>query len=392
MDEVEQIIAREIAAGGVISFARFMELALYCPEYGYYEMEKDTIGRSGDYYTSVSVGDLFGRLLALQFAEWLQADADSGGESGKTAKIVEAGAHDGRLAADILHWLQTKRPRLFERLEYWIIEPSDRRRAWQRQTLGDMAGQTRWAGNLAEAAAADPGSRIRGIIFTNEFLDALPVHRWGWNKPGHHWFEWGVTLKQDQFAWEPLESTSGIGATARVAAHAPGLRPHRQPSGLAAPSLPEELLAVLPDGFTVETCPAAETWWREAGERLACGRLMTIDYGLTEEEFFAPHRGQGTLRAYCRHHVTTNLLAQPGKQDLTASIDFSAIESAGKAAGLQTEAFLTQSQFLTRIAGRIWQGEIDFGAWTPQDTRQFQTLTHPQHLGRPFHVLVQRRD
>src|SRR2546430_5612262 len=128
-----------------------MELALYCPVYGYYEKEADTAGRRGDYYTSVSVGSLFGELLAFQFAEWLQEcgvrSAECGvgkagykGESLHSYKgpatavlhLVEAGAHDGRLAADILRWLQKYRAELFERLEYWILEPSARRRALQR--------------------------------------------------------------------------------------------------------------------------------------------------------------------------------------------------------------------------------------------------------------------
>src|SRR5205085_2631449 len=102
-----------------------MELALYCPVYGYYEKEADTIGRRGDYYTSVSVGSLFGELLAFQFAEWLEQCGVTKGAERQT-QIVEAGAHDGKLAADILHWLREYRSELFNRLEYWILEPSAR--------------------------------------------------------------------------------------------------------------------------------------------------------------------------------------------------------------------------------------------------------------------------
>ena len=115
-------IAKEIGGRGAIPFARFMELALYCPVYGYYEKEEDTIGRRGDYYTSVSVGSLFGELLGFQFAAWLGPEAQEGRGSGpnepgaEPAEIVEAGAHRGELARDILSWMRRQQPGLFQRL------------------------------------------------------------------------------------------------------------------------------------------------------------------------------------------------------------------------------------------------------------------------------------
>ena len=109
MSTLLEIIRHEIHKSGVLPFARFMELALYCPDSGYYETKKD-IGRRGDFYTSVSAGELFGQLLAFQFAEWLEAEVSS---QKSVVRIVEAGAHDGKLAADILNWLQSNRPKLF---------------------------------------------------------------------------------------------------------------------------------------------------------------------------------------------------------------------------------------------------------------------------------------
>jgi SAM-dependent MidA family methyltransferase len=175
-------------------------------------------------------------------------------------------------------------------------------------------------------------------------------------------------------------------------------------------NLPPELLAVLPDGYTIETCPVAENCWREAANVLECGKLMTIDYGLTAEELFSPDRLRGTLRAYSRHHASDDLLANVGKQDLTAHVNFSAIQAAGESVGLRTEMFSTQSQFLTQILEKASKdnslGELvaskrlvplksDGGGsedeWTPAQARQFQTLTHPEHLGRAFRVLVQSR-
>ena len=117
---------------------------------------------------------------------------------------------------------------------------------------------------------------------------------------------------------------------------------------------------------------------------------MTIDYGLTGDEIFSPGRTQGTVRAYFRHHASDDLLANAGEQDLTAHVNFSALQAAGESAGLTTESFQTQSQFLTRILEKASKVN-SFGEWTSAQARQFQTLTHPEHLGRAFRVLVQTR-
>src|SRR5665213_621271 len=153
------VIREEIRKSGVISFARFMELALYCPETGYYEKKKDNVGRRGDFITSVSTGSLFGELLAFQFAGWL-------GElkiQNEKLKITEAGAHDGRLAADILNWLQTHRPGLFSEFEYWILEPSLNRQAWQRETLKIFAPRVRWFTDLKALSRDTRHSPLNGI-------------------------------------------------------------------------------------------------------------------------------------------------------------------------------------------------------------------------------------
>ena len=376
MKPVAEQIRAEIGRDGAISFARFMDLALYCPNYGYYEQKTDTVGKRGDFYTSVSVGPLFGELLAFQFAEWLEAEV---GSQKSEVSIVEAGAHDGRLAKDILSWLKLRRPALFERLEYRILEPSAQRQEWQRETLQEFLPHIHWQPALTHHA-----SRITGIIFSNELLDAIPVHRLGWDAKEHEWFEWGVTIQGDRFDWCRLPNS--IHAT-RNTQHAAATG--NQPSAILA--LPPDLLAALPDGFTTEICPAAETWWRGAAQMLERGKLLTIDYGLNAEEFFVPQRANGTLRAYHRHQVSDDVLANPGEQDLTAHVNFTAIQQAGEAAGLKTESLCTQAQFLTQIGARAWSAEGVFGPWTPEHGRQFQTLTHPQHLGRAFRVLVQSR-
>jgi SAM-dependent MidA family methyltransferase len=159
---------------------------------------------------------------------------------------------------------------------------------------------------------------------------------------------------------------------------------------LNLPSSPE-LLAVLPDGYTIEVSPAAEGWWNAAARWLRKGKLMTFDYGLDTASELQPERTQGTLRAYRQHKIVEDVLAEPGDQDITAHVNFARIEAAGIQAGLATESFESQGRFLTRIAAEAWKPGSVFGVWDAKRTRQFQTLTHPEHLGNKFRTHVQSR-
>jgi SAM-dependent MidA family methyltransferase len=356
----DSAIRAEIQKIGAIPFARFMELALYCPETGYYERNQDNVGRRGDFITSVSTGELFGQLLAFQFGEWLE-NLKQFPRAGEPLKIVEAGAHDGKLAADILRWLKKNRAGLFSEIEYVLIEPSARRQPWQREMLKEFSN-VRWV----ESQLSTLNSQVTGIIFSNELLDAFPVHRFGWDATDKKWFEWGVTHDGEKFVW------------AKITNHESRI------------TLPSSLLEVLPDGYIIETSPAAENWWRDAANILTRGKILAIDYGFTSEEQFSPARTNGTLRAYFRQQVNHDLLANVGEQDLTAHVNFSAMQNAGESVGLKTDFFCTQPQFLTRIlAAAVKMNE--FATLDAKQVRQFQTLTHPEHLGRAFRVLAQSR-
>lgn len=365
MKKLFEVIRCEAAKQDVLPFSRFMELALYHPESGYYERQKDALGQQGDFYTSVTAGELFGQLLAFQFAEWLNG-LKALNPRLSTLNLIEAGAHDGKLANDILTWLKSNRPALFEHIEYLILEPSPRRREWQRETLKNFSN-VRWL----ESQLSTLNSQFSGIIFSNELLDAFPVQRFGWNRANKTWFEWGVTVEGEKFVWAKIQKSGSD-----------------LPSSLFP--LPSALLEVLPDNYTIETSPAAENWWRTAANALAHGRLLTLDYGLTAQELFSPSRTNGTVRGYFNHHLADDVLANIGQQDLTAHVNFSAIQAAGEAAGLTTESFQTQPQFLTQILEKAMKQNV-FSNWNGRQTRQFQTLTHPEHLGRAFRVLVQSR-
>jgi SAM-dependent MidA family methyltransferase len=361
LNALSRQIREEIRLRGPISFERFMELALYAPGLGYYERRRE-IGRGGDFFTSVSVGPLFGELLAFQFVQWMDTECPEGG-----IQFIEAGAHDGTLAADILSWTSRHRSDVFARLEYCLLDASLARRAWQEETLRAWLPKAKWASCIEELGER----QVCGIIFSNEFLDALPVHRLSWSAARRQWQEGCVANEGEAFAWD--------------------WRPPEAELTEHLPRVPAELAAVLPDGFVVEVCPAATAWWRAAASRMRRGKLLTIDYGLAHGEWFQPGRAQGTLRAYTRHHASADLLSQPGEQDLTAHVNFSALIEAAQVAGLRTEGLTPQSKFLTEILARTRLTPDLFESWNEKRTRQFQTLTHPEHLGHKFQVLVQSR-
>lgn len=360
-----------------------MDLSLYHPDGGYYEQPQGIIGRTGDFFTSVSVGPLFGRLLAASFERRLNP-MEAGRES-----IVEAGAHDGRLAFDILQALANRPKSPSKDVDYRIIEPSPRRRAVQETTLRPFADRVRWFDSWTALRhyCDSRGEPLAGVVFGNELLDAFPVHRIGWDARRREWFEWRVKWDNDRFTWSRGPLTEPVREYAGSGARAPGVDDGDTFTGWQ--NLPTALLDVLPDGFTTELCPLADAWWGEAADCLAEGVLIAIDYGLLAEEFFAPQRSDGTCRGYHQHRLEPDLLAHPGRMDLTAHVNFTALLRKGEAAGLETETWETQQRFLTgALRDRLAQDDPGLSA---EEIRQFQTLTHPDHLGAKFKVLVQRR-
>jgi len=341
-------------AGGAVPFSRFMERALYEPGLGYYEQA--VIGRAGDFHTSVSAGPLFGELLAFQALRWLETLDPRD----RTLTWVEAGAHDGTFAADFLGALTARRESV--KVRYVIVEPSPIRRGWQQRRLAGFGGMVEWRDEIPE---------VVGVIFANELLDAFPVERLGWDPLVADWFRWGVMDRDGRFEWCRLPVEGGL--RERI------------------PALPAELLGMLPAGYTVEFSPGAEAWWRRAAHQLQTGHLLTFDYGFGAEEWMRPERINGTLRGYRGHRFVDDVLADPGGADLTAHVDFARIQAIGEEVGFRTDQFTGQDRFLSRLMTETLSAEGGFGEWTEERVRQFQTLTHPQHLGRSFRVLVQSR-
>lgn len=331
-----------------------MSEALYHPEMGYYARETRQVGRGGDFFTSVSVGPLFGRLLARRFLQWWE----NAGFPEKW-RLIESGAHDGTLAADILSELQTLSPTAFATLEYAIPEPLPRLQAVQRANLAGFSG-VRFVNSPADLAH-DP---LPGIAFGNEVLDALPFHVVEWREG--RWYECLVALENDQFAWKldehPL-STALQGALA----------------GLPSPS------DSFPEGYRTEVRTCFPAFFQPLLDALASGLLIWPDYGYERDDYYHPDRTTGTLRTFSKHRAAEDPLATPGEIDITAHVDFTAATRAAESLGCRHLVLRNQSSWLTALA-REWllaqEGQPDFAG-----LRQFQTLTHPGHLGTRFHIL-----
>ncbi|MCS1414623.1 MAG: hypothetical protein M2R46_02347 [Verrucomicrobia subdivision 3 bacterium] len=341
-----------------------MELALYHPIHGYYEStDSQKIGKWGDFVTSISVGDLFGLLLCEQLVQWTE---DLALES---PKWVEAGAHDGRLARDILNHCQNHHPKTYKTITYHILEPSITQRQHQETLLESHPDKIRWTQSWEDHQQKS----VSGVIFSNELIDAFPVDRIRWNAFSRQWQVCGITVNDGNLEWCLMPQSCG------------------RSSPTVFSEVSDELFDHLPDGFTTEISPTAVNWWQQAASKIGNGYLMTIDYALTAPEFFAPHRHQGTLRAYSRHHQNPDLLANPGRQDLTSHVNYTAVQEAGELAGLETVGILSQERFLTNIFQCLLKNDRLSSLMTPSRVRQFQSLVHPYHFGRSFSVLIQRR-
>jgi SAM-dependent MidA family methyltransferase len=321
-----------------------METALYHPQLGYYAKSTAQVGRGGDFFTSVSVGPLFGGLLARRFLGWWQA-------SGKPVRwrLVESGAHDGSLARDVLETLARLEPDAFSSLELVIPEPLPLLRKTQQETLRPWREKVRFLDAPEDAVDAVPG-----IVYGNEVLDALPFHVVEWHGGG--WRELRVGCGGDgTFRWEHADPDAELRA--------------------ALEALPA---AHFPEGYRTEVRTAVAAFLQPLVRLVSPGLFVWIDY-------YHPDRTRGTLRTFNRHRAAEDPLVEPGGWDITAHVDFSAAAEISASLGSPPIAFKNQGAWLTEVA-RPWLEQIE-GAPDMKLIRQFQTLTHPGHLGARFHVL-----
>ena len=343
---LQQTMQREIAlSGGWISFARYMELALYAPGLGYYAAGATKFGSAGDFTTAPEHSHLFGRTLAQQVAQVL---TETGGE------VLEVGAGSGKLACDVL--LELQRLNTLP-TRYAILELSATLQARQRATISAQAPQfldrVQWLARLPET--------ITGIVLGNEVLDAMPVHLV--TRQHDVLMERGVGILDEQFIWQDRALTKGAVQQAAIALD-------------------------LSEGYVTEINLAAPAFIASVAECMTRGALLFIDYGFPRAEYYHPQRQQGTLMCHYRHHAHGDPFYWPGLQDITAHVDFSALLDSAPA--LQLLGYATQANFLINC------GITDLLAETaPEDVvnylplaNQVQYLLSPAEMGELFKVMA----
>jgi SAM-dependent MidA family methyltransferase len=348
-DQLAALIAGEIAAaGGWISFARYMELALYAPGLGYYSAGSRKLGRDGDFITAPELSPLFGRCLARQLAELIGRGLTD---------VVEIGAGSGALACSLL----TEFAALGQMPDnYFILEVSADLRERQRARLAASAPQQ--AGKVQWLDVLPP--HFDGIIIGNEVLDAIPVH----------------IVRTHGGAIEEMGITGGQTGQ-------PLTRGYRNASG-ALLAAAEKL--GLPDDYETEIHLAARAFVKSFARILRHGAMLFIDYGFPAREFYHPQRSRGTLMCHYRHHAHADPLCLVGLQDITAHVDFSAIADAGAAGGLDILGYTTQAQFLINCGITDLLGATpatDVRAYAPL-AAQAQQLLSPAEMGELFKVIA----
>jgi SAM-dependent MidA family methyltransferase len=346
---LQQQIAADVARhGGVLSFASFMETALYAPRLGYYTGGAAKLGKDGDFTTAPEMSPLFGAALARVAADIIAQSAPA---------ILEFGAGTGKLARDVLTELAAMGVAV-ER--YAIVELSGELRARQQEALRDFP-QVVWLDGFPES--------FDGVVLGNEVLDAMPVHLV--TKTADGWREQCVTVTEGRFDYVAADP-------------APALLEQ------VARQVPEH--DSLPEGYVTELHGTACGFMGTLGALLAKGRgaAILLDYGFPAHEFYHPDRSAGTLMCHYRHHAHPDPFFLPGLQDITAHVDFTAMALAAQDAGADVLAYMSQASFL--LGAGI--GELllrtdpaDTKAYLPQSNAVHRLLS-PAEMGELFKVLV----
>jgi SAM-dependent MidA family methyltransferase len=359
MNPLEQKILAQIKREGPVTFERFMDMALYDPEYGYYASVEKRIGREGDFYTSSHLHPAFGSMIARQIRQMWDI---MGRPADFTA--VEMGAGEGYLCRDILDFLHRpegssrKTNALRENLRYIIVERYPGQRERQKALLAGYPDAVIWAARLEDVG------RLTGCVLSNELLDAFPVHLVR--------MEEGLKEVYVESREGRLKEIAGPLSTDVIA-------DHFRDSGIA-----------LSAGQTAEVNLRMKDWLKEVDAVLSKGFIMTIDYGHPAAEYYSEDRDRGTLMCYYRHEVYENPLDHVGEQDITAHVDFSALRRWGEESGFTTIGYCSQGTFLLSLGidseiERLFRESKDYQF----EVARIKRLILPQGLGESHKVMIQ---
>jgi SAM-dependent MidA family methyltransferase len=372
--ELREAIQRAIASSPQqrITFADYMDLVLYHPACGYYTTKAVQMGKQGDFFTSTHLGADFGELLAEQFVQMWEILGKP-----QPFTLVEMGAGQGFLASDLLKYLQQHQQEFFAALDYIIVEQSPALRELQQQKIpptplkkgGEipptplekgsaipptpfLRGSPQAGGSLRWCSLEEiPDNSITGCFFSNELVDALPVHQFV--------IERGEL--REIYVGQGDKGTRGQGEQGSNASHQPLATSHfpfTEITGeLSTPRLKEyfDLVEIditsptYPDGYRSEVNLAALDWLQVVAQKLQRGYVLTIDYGYPASRYYNRARSQGTLQCYYRHHHHNDPYINIGQQDITAHVDFTALQRWGDRCDLQTVGFTKQGLFLMAL-------------------------------------------
>ncbi|NII72766.1 SAM-dependent MidA family methyltransferase [Dyella sp. SG562] len=361
----DHLLARlreHIAAHGPMPFAEYMGRCLYEPGLGYYSAGATKFGAAGDFITAPELGDLFARCVAKVIGPVLELLGDE-------ADVLELGGGSGAFAESALlaFHANAQLPR-----RYLILEPSADLRERQRERLAAALPPALFA--RVQWLDRPPEESWRGALFANEVIDALPTTRF--------------TLRAGE-VYEEYVALDGEGRLMRVDRPADALV-----SG-AVRHLERDTESSFADGYRSEVLPQLPYWMQAIAGSLTAGVMLFIDYGYVRREYYQPGRSDGTLMAHYRHHAHADPLFLPGLNDLTASVDFTALAEAGNQAGFGVAAYLPQAQFL--IAAGLQQAFEDAYAEAPDEAaryrlaQQVKKLTLPDQMGERFQAMVLAR-
>jgi SAM-dependent MidA family methyltransferase len=380
-----QIIRDRIDAspGQKITFAEYMELVLYHPEHGYYSSGKIEIGAEGDFFTSSSLGADFGELLAEQLWEmWQKMDCPI------PFMLVEMGAGQGRLAVDILNYLQQQHSDFLSAIEYIIVEKSERLIEKQKEILFEFSDRVKIFWKTWQEI---PENSLIGCLFSNELVDAFPVHQVaieaGQLKEIYISLSDYTTTSQTKQDKDPSDRGEGIIEIIDEIS-TPRIKEYFQLVGI------DVALEIYEDGYRTEVNLAALDWLENISKCLHKGYILTIDYGYDSRRYYHPQRREGTLQCYYQHRHHNNPYVNIGSQDITCHVDFTALEHGGKLLGLETIGFTQQGIFLMSLGLGDRLQELSSGKFNFIEVIKRRDALHqlidPTGLGK-FGVLIQSK-
>jgi SAM-dependent MidA family methyltransferase len=347
---MKEIIVKKIRDEGPISFHDFMELCLYYPDLGYYTSAGNKIGTAGDYYTSPTLGPLFGSLLGKQLEEMWRVLGE------KPFTIVEYGAGPGQLCQDILEYARHNE-KFYEQLQYCIIEKSAAMREQEKMHLHEKVS---WHDSIEELAG------ISGCILSNELLDNFPVHR---------------VVMQEELMEVFVDYRDGFVEILR-------------PAGQMLQNYFTELNVNLPAGYRTEINLQALDWIKEIAGALKEGYVITIDYGYTSDVLYNESRKGGTLLCYYQHRLSDDPYQHIGEQDITSHVNFSALCQWGLQSGLSCSGLTRQANFLLGLGFEGLAGDLNVVKEDlPGIAKREAFLKHTLlvDMGGKFKVLIQSK-